>query len=135
MSKLNQLARKFQTKLAQMPNQAIATPNANIAPQGEEEAKLAAAGEAIKSELAGTLGIKNPEDIKFTQLRFVESDGKKSIEWSMTVSPTAAKQFQAGVASQRQSNPSFAVPRYVSQALNQKVPGVPVLPAQAITVG
>lgn len=145
MNKLSTLAAKFQKKLAQVANHAApAMPNPNAGPQNGEEAraalsdmKLQEVGEAIKAELMESLAMKNlqPGDLKFTKLRFVDSNGVKAIEWSMAVSPNAAKQFQAGVANQKATNPTFSVPRYVTQLFGQKMPGVAVLPAQPITVG
>ncbi len=145
MNKLSNLAKKFQIKLAQTANQAVpAKPNPNAGPQNGAEAqqmldnmKLQEVGEAVKSEVAQALGLRDLQsnDLQFTTLRFVNSNGKKSIEWAMKVSPRIVKQFQAGVTNQQKGNASFAVGRYVGQLFNQKMPGIPVLSAQPIALG
>lgn len=140
MSKLIELAKKFQVKLAQ-----VADPAAPVTPPTQQDVsklqdaqKLQEAGEAVKKDLAVALGFHapKPDDFKFSKLRFVTAaDGKKSLEWALMVSQPAVQQYNAGVANQRKGNPSFSVPTYVSQLFVQKLPGVPVLPAQPITVG
>lgn len=134
-----------QTKVAQVANQSVPVmPDPNAGPKSSAEAqarmdavKLQEVGESIKADLIETLALKNaqPNDLKFTKLRYVDSNGQKSIEWAMSISPNMVQQFQAGVANQRKGNPNFAVPKYVGQLFNQKLPGAPVLPAQPLTIG
>lgn len=145
MNELKRLSNKFKIKLAQVANRSVPSiPNPNAGPKSGAEAqimldtmRLQEVGEQVKADLADALGLKalTPTDIKFTQLRFVEQNGKKSIEWAVSVSPNIAQRFQAGVANQRKGNPTFSVPRYITQLFNQKMPGVPVLPAQPIKIG
>lgn len=99
--------------------------------------QLQKVGEEVKQELAAALALHNlqPEDLKFDRLRLVTINGKKAIEWSLAVSPRVVQQFQAGVAGQRKGNPNFQAANFVTQLFGQKMPGVPTLMAQPITLG
>ncbi len=137
MSKLNEVAAKFQRKLAQV----AAAPQApNLTPEQvatkQEEMKLQDAGVKVLSSLAEALGMQaQSEDLKFTELKLLTDSTGKAISWKLSVSPQAADQFRTGVSKLKQSNPSFAVGTYVGQLFSQLMPGVRILPAQPISIG
>jgi len=134
MSKIHQVARKFQIKLAQSaPDLSSEQIKAKL-----EVAKLEQAGAKVISDLIDTLGMKGvqPNDIQFTELKFVEATpGKSAVSWRMSVSPSAAQAFNEAVARNKQAHPAFSVANYVGQLLVRYMPGVALLPAQPITVG
>lgn len=134
MSKLSILANKFQTKLAQV--KAPDMTSEEIASK-LDAMKLEEAGPAIMASVAQALGLKNlqPNDLSFSELKYVHDMNGKAISWKMQVTPPIAQAFQAGVARMKQSAPSFSVATYVGQLLMQRFPGVKVLPGQPLAIG
>lgn len=122
MNKLNELARKFQRKLAQMAT----------APD-----QLSDVADQIKAEFMQGLNLSaSMNDIKFDELKFVtKPDGGKAIAWKMSVAPTVAKQYSDAVMRAKQSQAGFQPSQLIASILGKYFPGVEVLPAQPISVG
>lgn len=135
MSKISELAKRFQIKLAQMavPQAPDLTPQQVRAKQ--EEMKLQDAGEKVITSLVEAVGLPHNQGIKFTELKFLTDTAGKAVSWRMSVSPQIADQFRAGVMNLKKTTPSFSISNYIGQLFVQIMPGVRILSAQPIAIG